>query len=86
MLIERDLVPALQHLYCKVCLAQLQHSCLRVLLSCTVVQKELDTHIRSSKGKTMPMMYLQQDYLKIIFCINEAVWLLEVEFKSDFYF
>lgn len=86
MLIEGDTVPAFNICTAKVSLAQLQHSCLRALLSCTVVQKELDTHIKSSKEKTMPRMYLQQDYLKIILFINEAVWLLEVVFKSDFYF
>lgn len=80
MLIERDIVPAFSiHLYCK----SLPST---ALLSCTLVQKELDTHVRSSKGKTMPRMYLQQDSLKIIFCINEAVWLLEVPFKTDFTF
>lgn len=72
MLIER--VPAFSICTAKVSLAQLQHSW-RALLSCTVVQKELDTHIKSFKGKTMPRMYLQQDYFKIMFFINEAVWL-----------
>lgn len=84
MLIERDIVPAFSiYLYC---LAELQHSCLRALLSCTVVQKEWDTHINSSKGRTMPRIYFQQDYLKIIFSISGAVWLLEAGFKSDFDF
>lgn len=86
MLIERDLVPAFSiYLYCKslpsTVPAQLPEFC-----SPAQWCRKSGIHVRLSEGKTMPRMYLQQDYFKIIFYINEAVWLLEAGFKPDFYF